>query len=74
MAGFAVGVLTGFFGVGGGFLIVPVLTLWLEVGFRHAVATSLVVITLGKSFAAVVGAVALFLLVDVLVLGGPPGT
>lgn len=45
-AGLAVGVLTGFFGVGGGFVIVPVLTLWFEVGFRRAVATSLVIITL----------------------------
>lgn len=45
-AGAGVGALTGFFGVGGGFLIVPALTLWLEVTFRRAVATSLVVITL----------------------------
>jgi uncharacterized membrane protein YfcA len=46
IAGLLVGVLTGFFGVGGGFVIVPVLTLWLGVGFRRAVATSLVIITL----------------------------
>jgi len=46
VAGAAVGVLTGFFGVGGGFMIVPVLTLWLGVGFRRAVATSLVIITI----------------------------
>ena len=46
VAGLAVGALTGFFGVGGGFMIVPVLTLWLAVGFRRAVATSLVIITL----------------------------
>ena len=46
VAGAGVGVLTGFFGVGGGFLIVPALTLWLEVTFRRAVATSLVIITL----------------------------
>lgn len=118
-AGFAVGLLTGFFGVGGGFVIVPLLTLWLLTGFRRAVATSLVIITftgvvglvahlltgseievgvtaalavptaigalvgsrlstrlpaaaLGRAFAVVVCAVALFLLVDVLVLGGPP--
>jgi uncharacterized membrane protein YfcA len=45
-AGLLVGALTGFFGVGGGFVIVPVLTLWLGAGFRHAVATSLVIITL----------------------------
>ena len=119
VAGLAVGLLTGFFGVGGGFVIVPVLTLWFGVGFRRAVATSLVIITLTgvvallghlaagsdidwgvaaslalptavgaflgtqlaerlpaalltRAFAAVVCVVALLLLVDVLVLGGPP--
>lgn len=46
VAGLGVGVLTGFFGVGGGFLIVPVLTLWLDTSFRRAVATSLVILTL----------------------------
>jgi hypothetical protein len=46
VAGLGVGVLTGFFGVGGGFMIVPVLTLGLELAFRRAVATSLVIITL----------------------------
>jgi hypothetical protein len=120
VAGLAVGALTGFFGVGGGFVIVPVLVLWLGVGFRRAVATSLVIITitgvaalgshlvagtrldvpvtavlagstalgavagttvgdrlpqhqLGRAFAVIVGLVAVFLLVDVLALGGPPG-
>jgi uncharacterized membrane protein YfcA len=119
LAGLGVGILTGFFGVGGGFLIVPVLTIWLGVGFRRAVGTSLVVISLtgiaalgshlvagadldvpitatlsaatiagalagtavgrrlpqralGQGFALVVLAVAVFLLVDTLVLGGPP--
>ncbi len=46
IAGLGVGALTGFFGVGGGFVIVPVLTLWLDTPFRRAVATSLVIITL----------------------------
>jgi uncharacterized membrane protein YfcA len=46
VAGLGVGALTGFFGVGGGFVIVPVLTLWLATPFRRAVATSLVIITL----------------------------
>jgi uncharacterized membrane protein YfcA len=46
IAGLLVGALTGFFGVGGGFVIVPVLTLWLGASFRHAVATSLVIICL----------------------------
>ena len=45
-AGFGVGVLTGFFGIGGGFLVVPLLSVWLGVGFRRAVATSLVIIAL----------------------------
>jgi len=121
VAGLVVGILTGFFGVGGGFLIVPVLTLSLGVSPRRAVATSLVVIFLtgvaalashlatgaaptlgitallaggtaagalfgsliaerlpqravGRSFAVVVTLVALFLAIDTLVLGGPPGS
>ena len=112
--------MTGFFGVGGGFVIVPVLTLWLGAPFRRAVATSLVIITLTglaalashlvtgsrpdlritaelagatgvgallgtmvgerlpqqvlrRGFAVLVTVVALALLMDVLVLGGPPG-
>jgi uncharacterized protein len=119
VAGIGVGALTGFFGVGGGFMIVPVLTLWLGVGFRRAVATSLVIITftgvaalashlaagteppwgvtaalasataagalagtalgqrlpraaIGRGFAIVVAGLALFLLADVVLLGGPP--
>lgn len=43
-AGAGVGLLTGLFGVGGGFLVVPVLTARLGLGFRRAVATSLVII------------------------------
>jgi uncharacterized protein len=120
LAGVGVGVLTGFFGVGGGFLIVPVLTLWLGFSFRRAVASSLVIITLtgvaalashlaagatidvpltvalsastaagaligsvfaqrvpqaalGRGFAVVVGLLAVILLVDTLLLDGPPG-
>jgi uncharacterized membrane protein YfcA len=119
LSGLAVGVLTGFFGVGGGFLIVPALTIALGVPMRRAIATSLVIITLtalaalashvaagaeldvpvtvalasatgvgaiagtrlgqrlpqavlGRGFALVVTGIAAFLLVDVLVLGGPP--
>jgi uncharacterized membrane protein YfcA len=44
--GAAVGFISGLFGVGGGFLIVPLLTLWIGLAFRRAVATSLVIITL----------------------------
>lgn len=51
LAGTGVGALTGFFGVGGGFLIVPVLTLWMRFSIRRAVATSLVIITLTGSAA-----------------------
>lgn len=119
IAGLLVGAMTGFFGVGGGFVIVPVLTLWLDTPFRRAVATSLVIITLTglaalashlltgakpdlattailacstgvgallgvqvaerldqailrRGFAVIVTAVAVALLLDVLVLGGPP--
>ena len=118
--GLGVGLLTGFFGVGGGFMILPVLTLWYGAGVRRAVATSLVIITitgvaaltshlvtgasppfgttvalagatmvgalagsavadrlpqaaLGRAFSLVIAALAAFLLVDVLALGGPPG-
>lgn len=44
-AGAVVGVLTGVFGVGGGFIIVPALTMLLGLTATEAVATSLVVIT-----------------------------
>lgn len=40
----AVGFLTGLFGVGGGFIIVPALTLVVGLGMRRAIGTSLVVI------------------------------
>lgn len=120
VAGLGVGALTGFFGVGGGFMIVPVLTIWFGMGFHRAVATSLVIITLtglaalashiaagatldagltaslaiptavgalagtaigsrlpqavlGRSFALILTVLAVFLAVDVLALGGPPG-
>lgn len=45
-AGFGVGVLTGFLGVGGGFLIVPALVLFGGLGMKKAVGTSLFVIFL----------------------------
>ncbi len=47
--GFVVGVMTGFVGVGGGFLIVPALVLLGGLNMHRAVATSLVIIAL-KSF------------------------
>jgi uncharacterized protein len=42
--GLAVGLLTGFFGVGGGFLIVPALVLLLGLSVRLAIGTSLLII------------------------------
>jgi uncharacterized protein len=45
-AGFGVGVLTGFLGVGGGFLIVPALVLFGGLEMKEAVGTSLLVIFL----------------------------
>ena len=50
----AVGVLTGLVGVGGGFLIVPVLVLLGGLPMKQAVGTSLVIIAL-KSFAGFAG-------------------
>ncbi len=46
-----VGLLTGFLGVGGGFLVVPALVLALSVPMEYAVGTSLVVITLTSAVA-----------------------
>lgn len=43
-AGFGVGLLTGFLGVGGGFLIVPALTLLVGLPIQRAIGTSLLVI------------------------------
>lgn len=43
-AGFAVGLLTGLFGVGGGFLIIPALVLMLGVQMPIAIGTSLLII------------------------------
>jgi uncharacterized protein len=45
-AGLGVGVLTGFLGVGGGFLIVPALLLSAGLGMKQAVGTSLLVIAI----------------------------
>ena len=48
-AGLLVGFMTGFFGVGGGFVIVPALTLALGLSMPQAVATSLVVISINSA-------------------------
>ena len=49
-----VGLLTGFLGVGGGFLVVPALLLALALPIRYAAGTSLVVITITSAAALVV--------------------
>ena len=51
LAGTAVGFLTGLFGVGGGFIIVPVLALVLEFPMASAVGTSLLVIAVNSAAA-----------------------
>ncbi len=51
--GLGLGFLTGLFGVGGGFLIVPALVLLLGFGMRSATATSLLVIALNSASALV---------------------
>ena len=50
-AGTAVGFLTGLFGVGGGFVIVPALTLGLKLPMPKAVGTSLLVIAINTAVA-----------------------
>jgi uncharacterized membrane protein YfcA len=51
LAGSVVGLLTGFFGVGGGFVIVPALVLTLGFTMPQAVGTSLVVIAINAAVA-----------------------
>jgi uncharacterized membrane protein YfcA len=50
-AGTAVGLLTGLFGVGGGFVIVPALTLALKLPMPEAIGTSLLVIAINAAIA-----------------------
>lgn len=75
-AGTATGLLSGFFGIGGGFLIVPALVLLLRMDMRDAVGSSLVVIAL-NSAAGVLGHLGeggvSWLLVALLLAGGLPG-
>ena len=51
MAGTVVGFLTGLFGVGGGFVIVPTLTLVLGMAMPEAIGTSLLVIAINSAVA-----------------------
>jgi len=75
-AGLAVGLLAGFFGIGGGFLIVPALIFATSMPMRNAVGTSLVVVaTLGLTTAAsyALSGYVDWLLVALLVTGGTAG-
>ena len=49
--GLLIGAMTGFFGVGGGFLIVPALTVFLALSMRLAIGTSLAIITATSALA-----------------------
>ena len=51
--GVGVGFLTGFLGVGGGFIVVPSLVLILGLGLAEAVGTSLLIIAISSAFAIV---------------------
>ena len=53
-SGAGVGVLTGFLGVGGGFLIVPALVMLVGLPIRQAIGTSLIIIAM-NSLAGVLG-------------------
>lgn len=56
LAGLLVGILSGFFGVGGGFLIVPILMTVIKIKMIHAIGSSLAIIALiGVSGGAVYG-------------------
>jgi uncharacterized membrane protein YfcA len=46
--GFLVGLLTGFVGVGGGFLIVPALVVWSKLPMKKAIGTSLLIISINS--------------------------
>jgi len=75
-AGFAVGLLAGFFGIGGGFLIVPALIMATGMPLRVAVGTSLVAVSaLGLTTAAsyAVSGYVEWRLVGLLVAGGVAG-
>jgi uncharacterized membrane protein YfcA len=69
LAGLAVGLLSGLFGVGGGFLIVPALVTFASMGVPRAVGTSLFVMTL-VGISAVASQVAAGRVVPLDVAGG----
>ena len=48
--GFIVGIITGLFGIGGGFLIVPALYFWTRLPMKKAVGTTLLIIAMNSLF------------------------
>ncbi len=75
--GVVIGIMTGFFGVGGGFLIVPALVLMLGFTMPLAVGTSLVIIAINSlaGLAANAGSIEIDVLVAVLfIVGGLAGS
>lgn len=48
LAGLVVGLLTGFFGVGGGFLVVPALLFFSHLSMRDAIGTSLMIVAINS--------------------------
>jgi len=52
--GFTIGILTGIIGVGGGFLIIPALVLWLKLPMKIAIGTALFIISM-KSLVGFIG-------------------
>jgi uncharacterized membrane protein YfcA len=76
LGGVVVGFLTGFLGVGGGFLIVPALVLLLRMDMRDAVGSSLLIIAI-NSAAGLVGHLGEgglnWWLIGLLLAGGVPG-
>jgi uncharacterized protein len=77
VSGCVTGVLSGLFGVGGGFLIVPVLTTVTQLGIHRAVASSLLIITLigisGVGAAFLQGRTVEFAITGLFILGGLVG-
>ncbi len=50
LEGFFVGILTGFIGAGGGFLVIPVLVMFAKLEMKEAIATSLLIIGIKSLF------------------------
>lgn len=65
-----VGVVSGFFGVGGGFLFVPLLAFFLRFPLPEATATSQLMVGLGSAFALATSALSYPLVIDPQLLGG----